>query len=57
MKFISTNGRAAPVDLQTALLAGLAPDGGLYFPEEIESAPIGRFDACATLPAGGRASS
>ena len=50
MKFISTNGRTDPTDLSTALLAGLAPDGGLYFPEEIESSPVGRFDACTTLP-------
>jgi len=50
MKFISTAGQTAPADLSTALLAGLAPDGGLYFPEEIESRPVGRFDACTTLP-------
>lgn len=50
MRFISTNARTAPADLSTALLAGLAPDGGLYFPEEIESGPTGRFDACTTLP-------
>ena len=50
MKFISTTGQTAPADLSTALLAGLAPDGGLYFPEEIESEPVGRFDACTTLP-------
>jgi threonine synthase len=50
MKFISTNARTAPADLSTALLAGLAPDGGLYFPEEIESRPLGEFDACTTLP-------
>ena len=50
MRFISTNARTAPADLSTALLAGLAPDGGLYFPGEIESLPTGRFDACTTLP-------
>ena len=36
MKFISTNGQAPAVDLQAALLAGLAPDSGLYVPEELE---------------------
>ncbi len=36
MKFVSTNGRANATDLQSALLAGLAPDGGLYLPESIE---------------------
>ena len=33
MKYISTRGRAEPVDFVTACLAGLAPDGGLYVPE------------------------
>lgn len=33
MKYISTRGRAAPVDFTEACLAGLAPDGGLYVPE------------------------
>jgi len=50
MKFISTNARTAPADLSTALLAGLAPDGGLYVPEEIETMSLGRFDPCTTLP-------
>lgn len=49
MKFISTNAHTAPADLSTALLAGLAPDGGLYVPEEIEAQPAERFDACTTL--------
>ncbi|MEO0882557.1 MAG: threonine synthase [Pseudomonadota bacterium] len=34
MKYISTRGRAEPVDFVEACLAGLAPDGGLYVPEE-----------------------
>ena len=50
MKFVSTSGAAPPADLSTALLAGLAPDGGLYVPEAIEALPLGRFDACTTLP-------
>ncbi len=50
MKFVSTNGRTDPEALSTALLAGLAPDGGLYFPDRIEAPPLGRFDACTTLP-------
>jgi len=33
MKYISTRGQAAPVDFVEAILAGLAPDGGLYVPE------------------------
>lgn len=35
MQFVSTNKKAPAVDFQTALFAGLAPDGGLYLPTEI----------------------
>ena len=34
MKYISTRGQAAPADFAEVLLAGLAPDGGLYVPEQ-----------------------
>jgi threonine synthase len=34
MRYVSTRGRAAPADFTEVLLAGLAPDGGLYVPEE-----------------------
>ncbi len=33
MKYISTRGEAAPLSFIDTLLAGLAPDGGLYLPE------------------------
>ncbi|MGH6801599.1 MAG: pyridoxal-phosphate dependent enzyme, partial [Methylocella sp.] len=33
MKYISTRGAAPPVSFTQMLLAGLAPDGGLYLPE------------------------
>jgi threonine synthase len=33
MNYISTRGQAAPVTFLEAVLAGLAPDGGLYVPE------------------------
>ena len=33
MKYLSTRGEAPPADFAAALLAGLAPDGGLYMPE------------------------
>ena len=39
MRYLSTAGQAPPVDLATALLASLAPDGGLYLPERIEPLP------------------
>ncbi|MEM7328543.1 MAG: threonine synthase [Pseudomonadota bacterium] len=34
MRYISTRGGAEPVDFVEACLTGLAPDGGLYVPEE-----------------------
>jgi len=51
MKFVSTNGGAGAVDLQTALLAGLAGDGGLYVPERIERRPLADFEGVTSLPA------
>jgi threonine synthase len=36
---VSTRGRAAAVSLRQAVLAGLAPDGGLYVPAAIERKP------------------
>ena len=33
MMFISTRGQAAPASFSDVLLAGLAPDGGLYLPQ------------------------
>jgi threonine synthase len=35
MRFVSTNQKAPPATLAEAVLAGLAPDGGLYVPENI----------------------
>lgn len=35
MRFVSTRGACPPVPFGEALLQGLAPDGGLYLPEEI----------------------
>lgn len=43
MQYISTRGRAAPIDFVTACLSGLAPDGGLFVPEvwpQIEPAGV-----------------
>jgi len=33
MRYISTRGASQPIDFRQAILAGLAPDGGLYMPE------------------------
>ncbi len=35
MKFVSTRGSTPPTSIDGALVAGLAPDGGLYVPESI----------------------
>lgn len=47
MRFISTRGRSPAVPISVALLAGAAPDGGLYVPER----PV-RLDP-ASLPSDG----
>lgn len=39
MKYRSTRGGAEPVDFTTAMIQGLAPDGGLYVPEVIPPLP------------------
>ena len=38
MRYISTRGQCAPVGFKTAVMAGLAPDGGLFLPERIPDA-------------------
>ena len=43
MRFVSTRGGAAPTGIDAALIAGLAPDGGLYVPEAIPT-----FDGTVT---------
>src|SRR5215472_16936264 len=46
MMFISTRGRAAPASFSDVLLAGLAPDGGLYLPQiwpQFSSSEIAAF--------------
>jgi threonine synthase len=40
MRFVTTRKTASAVQLKSALLEGLAPDGGLYVPETIERMPV-----------------
>ena len=51
MQFVSTRGRTAPTPIDAALVAGLAPDGGLYVPGSIPtvdfSAPDPRLSVTA----------
>ena len=44
MKFVSTRDPTQRVDLSSALVAGLAADGGLYVPEELPRFSPGDFD-------------
>ena len=37
MRFVSTRRESPPVSFRTALFEGLAPDGGLYLPEHLDS--------------------
>lgn len=50
IKFHSTNGQSPPVNLREALLAGQAPDRGLYFPEQFPTLTPGEIAAFAKLP-------
>jgi threonine synthase len=53
MMYVSTRGEAAPADFEEVLLAGLAPDGGLYMPASwpalppLPTAPEGHYAAAA----------
>jgi len=49
MRYISTRGGAPAVDFKGALLAGLAPDGGLYVPEMIPVFSLQDISALAGL--------
>ncbi|MBV9995988.1 MAG: threonine synthase [Caulobacteraceae bacterium] len=50
MKYVSTRGEAPGADFRTALLAGLAPDGGLYVPEAWPTFSPGEIAAFAGRP-------
>ncbi len=50
MKFVSTRGRAPAVSASTAMLEGLAPDGGLYVPARWPSCDVQRLSAADPLP-------
>lgn len=49
MKYYSTNKNSAEVSLQEAVVKGLAPDKGLYMPENIEQLSQEFFDKIDTL--------
>ena len=49
MKFVSTRSAAPPVGAGEAMLAGLAPDGGLYVPESYPAIDAERISSDAAL--------
>ncbi|MCP9199925.1 threonine synthase [Gramella sp. GC03-9] len=49
MRFYSLNDRKHTSDFENAVVRGLAPDKGLYFPERIERLPDSFFDQLADL--------
>ena len=50
MRVVSTRGSAPPVSFREAVLAGLAPDGGLYVPSRIERLPDSWWSAQRDRP-------
>lgn len=49
MIFVSTRGNAPAASLSAAIAAGLAPDGGLYVPQQLPTLQPPDFDGCDTL--------
>ncbi|MCL6266393.1 threonine synthase [Flagellimonas sp. 2012CJ39-3] len=49
MKFYSLNNSENQASFKEAVIAGIAPDKGLYFPEKIEALPADFFDQIETL--------
>ena len=44
LKFVSNKGGGEAVDIETAILAGYAPDGGLYIPEYLPQIPVEKLE-------------
>ena len=49
MNYISTRGGVAPCALSAAILAGLAPDGGLFVPQVMPHLELSAFDGAGRL--------
>ena len=49
MNYYSLNKKAQKVSFQEAVIQGLAPDKGLYFPENISKLPLNFFDSIENL--------
>ncbi len=57
MQYISTRGGHRPVSAQEAILKGLAPDGGLYLPQELPSLSLSDLNRFTKLSYPERAAS
>lgn len=44
LKYVSNKGGGEPVDIETAILNGYAPDGGLYVPEHLPQIPVEQLE-------------
>ena len=44
LKFVSNKGGGEPVDIETAILSGYAPDGGLYVPEHLPQISVEQLE-------------
>ncbi len=51
MRYLSTRGNVQAVDFSTALLQGLAPDGGLYVPEKLPAIEPQAWKSATDFPA------
>ena len=49
MKYYSTRKNSEEVSFKDAVIRGLAPDGGLYFPERIDKLPEGLIGSGASI--------
>ncbi|MEO9511796.1 MAG: threonine synthase [Flavobacteriaceae bacterium] len=49
MRFYSLNNETITASFKEAVIAGIAPDKGLYFPEKIEPLPLGFFEKIERL--------
>jgi threonine synthase len=49
MNYYSLNRQSPKVDFKNAVIRGLAPDKGLYFPENIDQLPLSFFDTIEDL--------
>ena len=49
MRYVSTRGGVEPLPFKDILLEGLAPDGGLFVPEEVPRLSAAEFDAMRSM--------